>query len=280
MTLKQAIGLLLILVLILGIGWSCDRRKKQQTDKTQATAISRDIVYAGYPKNISHICKDIKILENTGFVVGYCEELKNPVWVVYQLGPKSTDGGERPQRFSVDERTEAKVSHNDYTRTGYDRGHISPNHAIETRYGREAQLQTFLMSNICPQKPDLNRKIWRLLEQKIADGSAFRPCRDDYAENLEEIWIVTGPIFGTSIDKLPSGVAIPEAFFKLIIDEQGNTIRTRAYIIGQDVTGDEPANQFLTTVDEIERRTGLDLMWELDDDVEGQVEKTKVGEDW
>ena len=59
----------------------------------------------------------------------------------------------------MDERTAARVSHDDYKpgTDRFDRGHMAPNHAIATRYGREAQLETFLMSNVCPQAAD-----WRL----------------------------------------------------------------------------------------------------------------------
>jgi endonuclease G, mitochondrial len=127
------------------------------------------------------------------------------------------------------------------------------------------------MSNICPQKPKLNQQVWRLLEAQIAD---------DYAERLEQVWIVTGPIFGATIERLESGVAIPEAFFKVIIDEDGGTVRTRAYIVPQSVEGSEPADSFLTTVDAVELRTGLDLMSELADTVESEVESTTADLPW
>ena len=120
--------------------------------------------YAGLPAS-----EATAIIENTGFTVGYSELHKTPVWVSYRLfrvdDPVS---GERPSRFKVDERTEAKVKHDDYTNSGYDRGHIAPNYAISTRFGRVAQLQTFLMSNICPQLPRLNRQVWKRLEQRVA----------------------------------------------------------------------------------------------------------------
>ncbi len=56
----------------------------------------------------------------------------------------------------MDTLTIAKVTHNDYTHSGYDRGHMAPNYAIATRYGQEAQKETFLMSNIVPQLGNLN----------------------------------------------------------------------------------------------------------------------------
>ena len=43
------------------------------------------------------------------------------------------------------------------------------NHAIESRYGAEEQEKTFMMSNIAPQSPVLNRGVWRNVEHRIAD---------------------------------------------------------------------------------------------------------------
>ena len=96
--------------------------------------------------------------------------------------------------------------HEAYTSTGYDRGHMAPSYAIGTRYGHEAQRETFLMSNIVPQSPDLNRIWWRVLEEKEAN---------DFAVRLERVWVVTGPVFAGEVKKLPSGVDVPTAFFLL-----------------------------------------------------------------
>lgn len=260
---------ILLLVLFAVIVWYWENRQK---GTVQTTPANLEVTYGGLPKNVAHICRDIKQLDNIGFTVGYCEDLKNPVWVVYPLGTKSTDSGKRPQRFAIDKRTKARVAHGDYSNSGYDRGHMAPNHAIATRYGREAQLQTFLMSNICPQKPKLNQKTWRVLEQKISD---------DYAERLEAVWIVTGPIFGKKIKRLKkSRVAIPEAFFKVVIDEKRDKVRSRAYIVPQNIKGNEKADQFLTSIDEVEQRTGLDLMWELADDIEAPLERIRTAQAW
>ncbi len=92
--------------------------------------------YAGPPAS-----EATTIIENTGFTVGYSELHKNPVWVSYRLFKVDDPvSGKRPSKFKVDERTEACVRHDDYTHSGYDRGHIAPNYAIATRFGREAQM--------------------------------------------------------------------------------------------------------------------------------------------
>ena len=54
------------------------------------------------------------------------------------------------------------------------------------------------------------------------------------AKDMDEVWVVTGPIFDDDIEKLVSGVEIPDAFYKIIADDRPSF---RAYIIPQDVAG-------------------------------------------
>jgi DNA/RNA endonuclease G (NUC1) len=76
--------------------------------------------YGGLPvaKNVR---SDFKILVNTGYAVGYSEELKNPLWAVYRLGNKKTESiqeWERPWTFYIDIRTDLKVTHDDRLESG------------------------------------------------------------------------------------------------------------------------------------------------------------------
>jgi len=99
---------------------------------------------------------------------------------------------------------------------------------------------------------------------------------------LYEVWVVCGPIFDSDIEKLASGVEIPDAYYKIIVDEKNGKVRALAFIMPQGVTTDEKNNlgKFLTSVDEIERQTGLDFLHELPDDVENRVEAEKAGTTW
>jgi len=230
----------------------------------------RPYAYAGLPRS----ALPIKVLKNQGFVVGYSDTRKNPLWVAYRiLKIESPTTHKRPSRFKVDNRTAARVSHNDYTRSGYDRGHMAPNYAIATRYGGDAQLETFLMSNICPQKPSLNRHVWKGLEMLVAK---------DYANRLEEVWIICGPIFDEQIERLASGVEIPDAFYKIIVDEKDGKVRVLAFVMPQGVSSSERDQlaKFLRSVDDVEQQTGLDFLHELPDDVEDRVEAEKARGGW
>jgi endonuclease G, mitochondrial len=248
------------------------RPKPTSRPKRPRPNVSRGVAYAGLPQGVPRGCKAVKALENTGFTVGYCEELKDPVWVVYRAGPEQfPDPADRPQRFATDNRTKARVAHADYARSGYDRGHMAPNFVIATRFGREAQIETFLLSNIVPQAPDLNQKVWRLLEERVAK---------EWAQKLGEVWVTVGPVFGAKVQRLPSGVAIPEATYMVILNENEDWPRALAYLMPQTVSGDEAADTFLTSVDEVEQRTGLDLYPELPDADEAELERARASHGW
>ena len=229
-------------------------------------------IFGGHPKAVSYPNR-IKILNNIGFVVGYDEVRKDPAWVSYRIfKDKIERGPKRPSRFMVDDRTEAKVSHDDYTKSGYDRGHMAPNWAIALRYGPEAQIETFLMSNIVPQSPNLNQGPWRELEEVV--------CKI-YGNDLEEVWITTGPIFDKRIEKLPSGIEIPDEFYKIIVDVLPNQeIRVMAFLMPQNIAKDAFYGDYLVSVDMVEEKSGLDFMSELRDDEEELLEMDKLSKPW
>lgn len=224
---------------------------------------------------------DVRVLKNIAYISGYSESRKNPLWVGYRVFniekpyflPRPAGG------FIPDTRISVRVEQADYARTGYDRGHLAPNGAIARCYGPDAQLETFLLTNISPQAPLLNGEVWERLE------SAERL----YVDTLQEIWVITGPIFadlqGGKTQRLASGIAVPSAFYKILIDDENSTSagggqtaavaprpRLFAVIMPQNVKGTELPQQFVTSVREIENQTGFDFLWNLDDATEEALE--------
>lgn len=229
-----------------------------------ATNNFKNLVYGGSPVTI----QNLNILENLSYYSAYCERRKNPIWVAYRLDAhKGQNKLQRPPKFVTDFRTKSKVNQNIYAKTGYDRGHMCPNSAIAARYGKQGQMETFLMSNICPQKPDLNRKVWERLER----------LEEAYANKFGGIWVITGPIFDQHVELLNHQIEIPDAFFKILIDEDKGKVRVLPFIIPQNVTGKEILNEYLTSVDEIEKQTNLDFFNSMDDEYESKLESYVPG---
>lgn len=213
----------------------------------------------------------VRVLSNAGYLVGYSDALGNPLWAAYRL--RDLDWREpaaRPEQFRVDPRTAARIEPGDYTRSGYDRGHLAPNYAIATRYGREAQDDTFLMSNITPQKHPLNAGPWKALEQRIATN---------YPARFGEIWVVAGPIFGAVPARLKRRVAVPDAFFMVVLDESEGRLRSTAFLLPQSAK-DESLDSYLVAIDDVERRTGLDFLNELPAAAQAALESKRAARAW
>jgi len=216
--------------------------------------------YAGVPLGIVD-----EILVNDGFSIGYSDSREDPLWVCYEVFAVSNPISHvRPSKFKVDLRTVARVSYQDYTYSGYDRGHMAPNTTIDHCYGQYAQLETFYMSNVCAQTPTLNRGIWAVLESKVRD----------WANAFQKIWIITGPIFDNSMETLASGVEIPDAFYKIVVYGDGAFPHVLSFVIPQDVVSGTQLTSWFASIDEIERRTGFDFLSLLSDDIENIVEST------
>lgn len=227
----------------------------------------------GVPNGTTFSNKMVRIFRNDDFMIGYSESKKNPLWVIYRIKkvPKNAQRLKRPSSFSVDTRTFTRVKHDDYTGSGYDRGHMAPNYAIASLYGKDSQLDTFLMSNITPQKPDLNRKLWQRLEE--AEIKYFTKLDD-------EIWVITGAIFDDKIEKLKSGVEIPDSFYKVYAMEKNGKFNILGFIMPQNVRGNERLDEFVASIDEIEKLSGFDFFHKMKDNIENELESKIDMDSW
>lgn len=214
------------------------------------TDIDRTFTYAGKP-SINDYPNPIKVLYNEGYVSGYDEDRGVPAWVAYRVFNKDEYySNPRRTRFLIDSRSDSRISHDDYTNSGYDRGHMAPNYAIVSRFGADAQRETYYMTNIIPQTPQLNQQWWQRLEALIAR---------DYSDAHQEVWVIVGPVFKDTRYWLNDKVKVPSHNFKIVITEIDGEFNMKAFLVHQEVEGSEPHEPYLTTVRELERLTGLNF---------------------
>lgn len=224
--------------------------------------------WAGEPRSR----EPVQVLHNPGFEVGYSAGRRQPLWVAYRAASvRYKRIGPRPADFSPDPRVSDPVGPRDYAHSGYDRGHLAPNYIIGKLYGQAAQHATFLLTNVSPQTARLDQLLWQRLEEAEADIVA------PLAGNLP---VLVGPVFGAHPPKLKGGVAIPDAFYRIWLDHRSAQPRVLAFIMPQNVCGPEPIGNYVTSVDEVERRTGLDFFAELDDAVENRIEAGRDAKGW
>ena len=226
-----------------------------------------EVAFAGLPRRVgSPAPADIRVLDRGDFKIGWSDSLRRPVWCAYHVLREKQYVPEIRPSFKKDFDVPTSPAPDAYSHTGYDRGHLAPNWAIATRYGREAQKLTFRMTNVAPQSPALNRQVWRDVEHRIADLWTAR---------YGEIWVVVGclPPSETCSETLHgSRITVPEGYYQIVIAQEGMDVRMLAVVFPQTVGWAEWAARYLVTVDEIEQLTGLDFNPDLPSFIQDQLE--------
>jgi endonuclease G len=123
---------------------------------------------------------------------------------------------------------------------------------------------------MCPQNGSLNSGLWNKIE---------RDCRK-WAKKYGDVYIVCGPIL-LNKDHETIGlnkVVVPEAFFKVVL--RMNPKPAAIGFVIRNNEGKKKRDQFVNTVDDVERITGYDFFPALPDDIEDAVGATARIEDW
>ena len=95
----------------------------------------------------------------------------------------------------------------DYTRSGFDRGHLAAEHDFSTIEGKRLSC---LMSNIAPQEPDLNRGLWVGIENAARGAAKSTGC----------VTIITGVVVESGARRIGAdAVAVPSAFWKVVVSD-------------------------------------------------------------
>lgn len=234
---------------------------------------------AGAPQRVSAPApKDIEIIYRDHFAVGWSPSLRRPVWVAYHVKPEvpypELTSKEKRMGFRQDRNAPRSPVAKDYTNSNYDRGHMAPNRAIASRYGRDEQEKTFLMSNIAPQRSNLNQGPWANLEMRIADL---------WTERYGEIWVIVGAVPGGRRGKIGvnSDIDVPDAFFQIVIarnqteNEAEQTVKSEVRVLAVLMPQSIPCNAFYTRnivrVKDIESLTGLRFFPELEKSFEERL---------
>lgn len=198
----------------------------------------------------------------SGFNLSFNTKMHIPNWVAWELTADETDGSEpRYNTFTEDPDVAGCAETYDYSRSGYDRGHMAP--AADMKWSQQSMRESFYLTNICPQAKELNTGAWRTLEESSRN----------WAKNDSAIIIIAGPILTPKPHEYigDSRVAVPRSFFKVILAPYARPVRAIAFVMPNGyVKGGY--QQAVTTVDEVEQLTGLDFFAALPDSIEDIVE--------
>jgi endonuclease G, mitochondrial len=238
--------------------------KSESSDNQNDTESDSDL-----EKYIPSSKTNTEIVRHKAFILNYRDEFELASWVLHRLVKEAAYGHEgRSNEFLPDPLVESgSAVTQDYSRSGYDRGHLCP--AGDFRHDKALEDETFYMSNMSPQMPDFNRGIWSDLENKVRS----------WVKKRGELIIVTGPVLKKGLPTIGrrTQIAIPEKFYKIIYDPAKE--EAIAFLFPNEGSV-ELVKSFTISIDELEAMTGIDFFAKLPDSLEQKIERENNVDDW
>ena len=164
-----------------------------------------------------------QIIDKTVFKVCYDYQLKGAKYVVYTVDGSTANASEQIKKrpsFYAENNIPVKYRSypEDYTHSGYDRGHLA-NHA-DFDYSANILYQTYSMSNIIPQVPEVNRDTWIKAEK----------YERSVAQSLGAVSVINGVDYSNNPERIGKHkIAVPTSFWKIIFNDSKNFKRCFKY---------------------------------------------------
>lgn len=227
----------------------------------------------GNPSNANASDANNYLLVNNFMIISYNRRRAIPNWVAWRVTKSDMSDLQRVDSFRPDDRLPngwARVTPSDYTGSGFDRGHIAPN--ADRDGSPEAMASTFVMTNMTPQTPDLNRGPWEKLEAYLRT----------LVTRGSDVYIYAG-VYGEN-GKLKNKVTIPTNSWKIAVaipsgaDISAVNENTRVIAVDMpNVKGIKNADwqTYRATVRDIEQKTNLNFFSTLPPDVQNALKNKK-----
>ncbi|MCO5250770.1 MAG: DNA/RNA non-specific endonuclease [Candidatus Kapabacteria bacterium] len=237
-----------------------------------ATATENVHILLGTPTNPN---QQDYIIIRPQYVVGYNPEKGIPNWVSWNMNADWFGDVERYSGSFIRDTSLPlgmyRVKHADYTNSGYDRGHMV--RSEERTATVEDNKSTFIITNVAPQTPDLNRGVWLDFEYFLEDL-----CKIDN----RELYVMAGSYCVVNNTLLDEGlVVIPESYYKIaVMLDKGRglsdvTTNTTVYAVlmpNIDGVRSDKWSKYQTTVDNIEFITGYDFLNLVPSEIQDVIE--------
>ncbi len=235
----------------------------------------------GVPKSAAQSSSEMLLIQRD-YVIGYHKDLLVPIWTAHRLtkttivarekAKKASGGADRKNCFRPDPRLKSEETAfcANYDEPVYDQGHFVPD-ADMPHQPIASLVNSYIYSNIAPQHCYFNRGIWLVLE-----GLARA-----WAKEKGEVYVLSGAVFDKDGDgkrdavsdatrlkenKFKRAVAVPTHFYKIYLHKtEGSGLEAITVLLphnNKKITAKESKaylEKHLTTIDAIEKITGLDL---------------------
>lgn len=224
---------------------------------------------SAFAKSYLPNCDDGQLVRHKYYSLCYSEDHEQSFWVAHRLTIKSITG---PQKRTNNFRQDSKVvtgsaTKADYKNSGYDRGHLVPAGDMKLNY--TSMSETFFMSNMSPQIAGFNRGVWNRIENETRR----------WVKTYSELQVVTGPVLEKGLPVIGYGVSIPRYYYKIIFDNTSKVPKMIAFLL-ENKSDKRHISEFVTTVDEVERVTGIDFFTYLPRKLQAKLESKSNYKDW
>ena len=259
MTSKQKYSLLLAITIIglFFVEKYVINKTKDYPEVTTTKVPSTEFSDAYLPKSNTG-----NIVSHTFYTLSYNEAYEQAAWVAYELQKNQLSQNDFKRPYFVQDKLVKTKSADwrNYKNSGYDRGHLCP--AGDRRFAYDAYYETFLTSNIAPQNHDFNAGIWNKLEQKVRY----------WANKYDGVYVITGGVLKKGLKTIgDEHVAVPEYFYKIIVDASKGKHKAIAFLIPNKPTN-QSFYEYVVSIDKIEEETGIDFFYKLPDTIENPLE--------
>ncbi len=211
-----------------------------------------------------------QIVKHQYYTLSYNEKYEQAEWTAYKLSPNYIKRIKRKRPYFIyDKAVKTKSAfYRNYKNSGYDKGHLVP--AGDMKFSETAFNDTFFTSNISPQNHQFNAGLWNRLEQKVRY----------WTTKYGDLYIITGGILKNGLKTIgKEKVAVPNQFYKIILDYSVNQPKAIAFLM-PNKNSEKPLYKFVTSIDAIEKLTGIDFFHTLPDSIENELEAVNDYKAW
>jgi endonuclease G len=253
-----------IIVLILSCrDFTIVSEESSESKAIDSTLVSISNDFDFYPTSTTNA-----IYERNAYAFSYSEKHEQSEWVAYFLEASDLGNANYERPFFIEDplvETESADWRN-YKKSGYDKGHLCPAGDRKSTYLEYKE--TFFTSNISPQDHDFNSGVWNRLEDKTRY----------WAEKYNGIYVITGGVLTDDLKTIgKEEVSVPNYFYKILLSKDGS--RMVAFLVPH-TDSNKPLYEFVTSVNAIEKMTGIDFFPQLDDAIEDKLEQKSDYKDW
>lgn len=259
--------------------------------------LSANVSKTGTTDNCQIVVKTTDNVENVDerFGITYSLEWDNAKvanrWTCYQLHEGNTlSKTDRNDDFKADPEVAVSPTLADYRNSGFSRGHLCP--SADRQCTVEQNKQTFFLTNMQPQWQEHNGGLWKNLEDLVRNYATNDSYSDAHCDTLyivkaatitDKVTMPSGEEDGIYTDQKCVGgeghtheLIVPKYFYMALLhyNKTTDTYHALAFWTNHEKVSDKNKNygDYAISIDELEKRTGIDFFCNLPDDVEKTVE--------